>query len=268
MILMKKDSFCQRGQIVLVALLIGLVVLTIGLGVANRSITDIKLSRQEEESTRAFNVAEAGIEEFLKEADLSVHVKRHVNPDVDGTGIRRVIDVAGEGELEVALKPNETAEIDLSGIDYEDSLRIYWIDTEKGEDPGSCSEGEGQASASIEVMIYHKEGDIYSVRRSGFNSCSGLYNEFEEADAGSDPFKSATDIFVNNDDKLVRVRVLYNEATIHIVGRSSLGVQMYKITSRAQASVGETRQIEVERTKPALPAIFDYVLFSGGSLVK
>ena len=56
----------QRGQALLIVVLVMAVALTIGLAVVSRSITDIKISRQEEESARVFSVAEAGIEEALK----------------------------------------------------------------------------------------------------------------------------------------------------------------------------------------------------------
>lgn len=261
MILMRKNN---SGQIVVIALLIGLVVLTIGLGVASRAITDIKLSRQEQESGRAFNIAEAGIEELLKKPSLSV-ADSYTGKKVGD--ITREVNVYEEGYLEVLVEPNETIGIDISDIDFDGSLTISWVKDGKGEDPGTCSEGERNASASIEVMVYREEGSTYSVRRSGYNSCSGLGNEFETAGSGSG-FKSSQEVdILDNDDKLVRIRVLYNKATVKVEG-GDLGAQMYRITSRAQAEVGETRQVEVERTKPALPAIFDYVLFSKGSLVK
>ncbi|MGB9585898.1 MAG: hypothetical protein ACPL7A_00585, partial [Anaerolineales bacterium] len=59
---MKKNS----GQALLIILLVMAVGLTIGLAVISRSVTDIRISRQEEESARMFSVAEAGIEEALK----------------------------------------------------------------------------------------------------------------------------------------------------------------------------------------------------------
>ncbi len=56
----------NSGQTLLIIVLIAAVILTVGLAVASYSITDIKISQQEEESARAFSAAEAGIEEALK----------------------------------------------------------------------------------------------------------------------------------------------------------------------------------------------------------
>ena len=55
----------QRGQTLLIVLLLLAVVLTIALSIASRSITDINVSIKEEEAARAFSAAEAGIEQAL-----------------------------------------------------------------------------------------------------------------------------------------------------------------------------------------------------------
>jgi len=55
----------QRGQVGLVVLLVTVVLLTVGVSVASRSVTELQLSRQEQESTRALNLAESGIENLL-----------------------------------------------------------------------------------------------------------------------------------------------------------------------------------------------------------
>ncbi|MBI2007488.1 MAG: hypothetical protein HYS83_02210 [Candidatus Blackburnbacteria bacterium] len=55
----------QRGQALLIILLVMAVVLTIALSVASRSITDITVSQKEEESARAFSAAEAGVEQAI-----------------------------------------------------------------------------------------------------------------------------------------------------------------------------------------------------------
>lgn len=57
----------NQGQILLIMILTLVVVLTVGLSVASRSITNVKISTQSEESSRAFQAAEAGIEQVLQE---------------------------------------------------------------------------------------------------------------------------------------------------------------------------------------------------------
>jgi len=56
----------QRGQAALIALLVLTVATTIGLSLIARSTTDVSITRTQEESSRAFSAAEAGIELALK----------------------------------------------------------------------------------------------------------------------------------------------------------------------------------------------------------
>lgn len=60
------DRRWQAGQAVLIIVLILVVGLTVGLAVASRSITNVRISTEEENSQRAFSAAEAGIEKALK----------------------------------------------------------------------------------------------------------------------------------------------------------------------------------------------------------
>ena len=56
----------QKGQVLLIVVLTMILALTVGLSVVSRSITNVKISKQNEESQRAFQAAEAGIENVLK----------------------------------------------------------------------------------------------------------------------------------------------------------------------------------------------------------
>ncbi len=62
---MQKSRF-QRGQMLLVVVLTMIVALTVGLSVVSRTITGLRISKQNEESQRAFQAAEAGIEKALQ----------------------------------------------------------------------------------------------------------------------------------------------------------------------------------------------------------
>ena len=56
----------NKGQIILVLLLMAAVAITIALSVVQRSLVDISSSVKQEESTRALSAAEAGIEKALR----------------------------------------------------------------------------------------------------------------------------------------------------------------------------------------------------------
>lgn len=226
---MKPMNKNKSGQLVTTALLIGLVVLTIGLGVASRAITEVKLSRQEEESARAFNIAEAGIEELLKKTTLLPGVDDSEVPiEVGGVTLRRKVTVE-DISAGLSLEKNQVVEIDTGTSSFTGDISI-------SSDP----------SVSLAVMIYQEESGNYAVRRERHDG-------------------SAT-ITVGSKDKLVRIKV-YGKTKITVTG-DNLPPLAVKITSRAHSeAVGETRQVEAERTAPGLPSIFDYVLFSGDGLL-
>lgn len=65
---MKNKS--ERGQILLIVVLTMIVALTVGLSIAARMVTELKFSKQNEESQRAFQAAEAGIQQTLEKKDV------------------------------------------------------------------------------------------------------------------------------------------------------------------------------------------------------
>ncbi len=68
-------NFKKSGQALLIIILVLGVVLTVVLSVVSQSINDVKLSQKEEEANRAFNAAEAGIEQALLDPNISVDNK-------------------------------------------------------------------------------------------------------------------------------------------------------------------------------------------------
>ena len=64
----------ERGQALLIVLLVMTVALTVGLSVATRTIVNVRITTQEEQSQRAFSAAEAGIEETLRTCTTSCPV--------------------------------------------------------------------------------------------------------------------------------------------------------------------------------------------------
>ena len=63
---MKAAMRSERGQVLIIILLVMLVGMTIGLSVLGRTTTDVSSTTKIEESARAFNAAEAGIEETIR----------------------------------------------------------------------------------------------------------------------------------------------------------------------------------------------------------
>lgn len=270
-------SFFQQGQVLLIIVLILAVGLTIGLAVASQSTADISVSQTEENSLRALNAAEAGIEEILRQPVITAGTN-----DVSVGDLTANVEVTENKAKSIFLKANEVMEIKLSG-GTASRLKISWIDTnDADQNPGTCDQGEGNAPASLEIMRIRSNGSNINIFKYFYNTCSALdsinnFNSQLPADAptlqsGADPYlKSIIFNNIDSNDIAMRIRAIYNDTSIEIKdpdGGNGLPVQEYEIVSTTKTSTGETRSVEVRRSVEAWPPIFDYVLFSGSSLIK
>lgn len=234
----------NRGQVALVVVLAMVVLLTIGLSVISRTVTDIRISKETEESTRAFSAAEAGIEEAL-EQDLGAIVGEHkiedILPEVDVT-----YNVEEIKKLAATIGRNDTAEVKLEGYGG-DYVKINW------------------ENAGLELaLLYYDGGDgEYKVARYLLKQGIACGEGFDEV---SLPY--SLDLSGYDEPRLLRVRPLCASTTVTVEGDGGyeLPAQSYKIRSQAKGPGGETRVLEVTKSLPILPPVFDYVLFSGGGI--
>jgi hypothetical protein len=153
----------QSGQILLVVVLTMIVALTVGLSIAARVVTELRLSRQNEESQRAFQAAEAGIQQTLEsKTPIGIPVSLENNASfsttfLDDTG---TVVVVNNG-----LEVDQAVGADVWLSDYSPTLAglfanpmgggaavpvtMYWGDPNQT----SCtSSGDGVAPA-IEVVL-------------------------------------------------------------------------------------------------------------------
>lgn len=235
----------NQGQAVLIVLLVVIVALGFGLSIISQSTTDVKIAGQSEESARAFNAAEAGIEDALKNVSLIVGGGSQ-NLTVDGINVN--YQVSGENVLEGIYSANDPATVILGGAD---TLTIEWGD--------SCP-----GAASLEIMVIDNSG---STQKYGVNACDMVNGMATESQGGDNGYLKKFTLVVTANDRLVRIRPVYSQAKIRVIG-ASLPTQAYLIDSRAQSPTLEAKAIQVSRSVAALPAIFDYVLFSGTNIVK
>jgi len=270
---MVKES--NRGQIALIILLFMAVILTIGISVATRTTEDVSVSRKEEETTRVFNAAEAGIESALGLAtplpDLP-YIGDVYNPAPYTFSVPDSLtydyQIEKDDILEVIVPQGNTIDVNVSGVSGTDGLWIDW-----GEPTAGCSAG------GIVVAIYNAAGP--TVRRWGFIgagcvSGDNFIDTFVIAPPGS-AWRLALGFglvpgFTSN-DVLLRIRATYADMPIRITPRggwvASFPPQQYNIESEGtKALTGETRAILTTRTNPFIPSIFDYVVFSGSSLIQ
>lgn len=247
----------ETGQAGIIILLMTVVLVTIGLSIASRSVTDIRFSKQEEETTRAFDAAEAGIEEALRQ-DLST-MPSGVIPAAQLGGIEAEYVVTEGNEIRTEIDEGETVEIDVDG--YSGLLDIDW-----GDPLETCG---APMYASIVIATVDDSG---VVERSAFTGvgCNRL-DQFNNDPAFVTPsiegYRWNVELTISSMDH-VRIRAVYNGSRILVKGSGVLPAQFFNVHSEARSTGGESRAVEVTKTKPAPPSIFDFAIFSKGSLTK
>lgn len=280
--MVKKDS----GQTLLIILLVSAVILTVGLAIASYTITDIKISQQEEESARVFSAAEAGIEEALKLGAVpegGIVTIGGITAKVTETiqGGNKDFDFGGE-----KFNAGDLANVWLIGHNEDGSFNP----TEHFPENGTVKICWGESTTindstpAVEVTLLYKEasGD-YKIARGGYDPKLNRGNKFDPADdrdggnCGNLAF--AEDISFSGDFSvpsgavpyLLRMRLLYNTASqpIAVSASNNLPTQgrCYESTATIETS-GISRKVRRCQFFEAPPQIFDYVLFSGGELTK
>lgn len=238
----------ETGQIGMVVLLIMSGLLTVGVSAVNRSTSDLRITRQEAESSAVFNAAEAGIEMALSDvADGSFSPTGDLSSEFVDQGIEVNYVISAEANFDMRILEGETVSLDTTGGGT-NSININWAEET------SCS--------GIVVMLYNQSTN--TVRRIGYthSSCGGIQNFISSAGGVSVP--------LSNGDNLVRIRAVGGDVTVQVSGAGwSLPQQYFKITSTAsRTESGETKVVEVRKSLPAAPSILDYALFSGTTITK
>ncbi len=284
---MKKMKDAELGQILLVILLVMTVGLTIVLAVVSRSITDIRISQQEEDSARALSVAEAGIERALvggPSIDTIGGITYRVSSEVLGDS--KNFDFGGgkfaAGDTQtVWLLPHVAngEELDESGVGfpYNEKITVCW-----GDNP--------EDKSALEVILIYKGGvdaDDFKIGRRVFDADYGraAENKFDQADdidgdnCGSKlafgeniDFTDFTHNFEGTKLYVLRLKLLYNNQPQPLAVSSesekfpSQG-NCYISTAGGEES-GITRRVRQCQFYKSPPEIFDYVLFSEEDLTK
>lgn len=269
---MKKS---ELGQALLIVLLVLTVGLTISLSIVSRSITDIRISQQEEESARAFSAAEAGIEQALigEGSPYSVGgIDVHVTETAQGSGPDFNLGSFDEGDTQTVWLIEHT-DGGLGGASFPatGTITVCW--------------GDGSESIAVEASLLYKDASgEFQVTRGAYDANPARGNEFEPADhtAGGNcgDLQFAHDIDLGADlgipaDAIpyaMRLKLLYNDTpqplAVHAEGGNLPSQGKCYVSTATAPESGITRKVQQCQFHEAPPGIFDYVLFSGQDLIK
>lgn len=259
----------QRGQALLVVVLIMVVSLTVGLAVVSRTIVNLKNSTEEENSQRAFSAAEAGVERLLKSQgqegitniDLSNQSRieeANIQP-VNGTSFlaNGGNNISQDDGLDVWLSTYSSDPSLIYSNPWSGNLNIYW-----GSPSDSCA--PPSTAAALEVIVITGPKNNPQSTRYAFDPCS-RGNNFNTAFAGGQvlgkTFSYSATINNINSGLLARIVPVYAGTPIAITGSVALPNQGFIITS--VGSSGDTsRKINYFKGYPSVvDEFFPHVVF-------
>lgn len=252
----------QKGQILLIVVLVVIVASTIGLSIATRSIISIRTSIEEAESQKALAAAETGIERAIQ-GNVPIALPLQNVPNSKGGGSNSTyitsVDQVDSSNFLInggnTIPKDEGADVWIVRHDsdsnpiYLDARSLQNINLYWGSSPDGCDD------AAIEVIVVSRDpsspNEIKSYRYA-YDSCDARRsgNNFKAADSGSYTVAGAT--FTNrttpqndlakNVDNIVFIRVIpiYKDVAVAVsackhdgsnCADPPLPVQGYRITS-------------------------------------
>ncbi|MBI3955528.1 hypothetical protein HY338_03720 [Candidatus Gottesmanbacteria bacterium] len=263
----------SSGQIVLILVLITVVGLTIGLSLISRTVTDVRISSQIEESGRAFSAAEAGVENALKVINvLPTNTAKSITLD-NATAEYKVSDIGGDRSLytfplteitssQLLWLVNHNSDGSLGATNYyptASSLDICWG-------------GVGNNSA-LELSLYYLSGSSYKISKAAYDPDGSRLNNFSTADnigsycGGNYRYKHSVnfkdDFGLLGSELLLALRMtpVYESTTIGILPTDNLPVQGNQVNSVGKSNTGVVRKIQVNKTYNLLPNLLDFSLY-------
>lgn len=289
MLLPKYLSKNQSGQVLVIFLLVLVIGLALVLSIASRTVTDIRQTTTSDESNRAYFAAESGVEDALKKIESNLSPGSYslnfeaVNRTDANVVVSDILWTTSETQpLDFgSFKKDDVAQVNLlnvfnnlgagSNILPNNTLNLYWGDTNEVY--------SGATVPAIEVSIVTHNAGTWGIKKMTFdpagrnNFCSAAvggapgtkYRYLVALRLNSNASCSRNDT-VTDSPVIARVRFLYNDEVIFGVSADiNLTKQGDRIISTGQTDSGVTRKIQVNRFYPALPAIFDYVLYNGST---
>lgn len=255
----------QRGQVLLVVVLVMVVGLTVGLSLASRSITNLRTATEQVSADRAFSAAEAGVQRALK-SGLAIADE----PLDSQTSIKQVIidNTYGQAAFLVndgnPLPQDDGADVWLSTYpDYSDprfsgKVQVYWGTT------AACSD------AALEIIVIKGTRANPSMDRYALDPCNTRGNNFSTPTIITQTllghtFKFATSVSVTN-GLIMRVIPLYNGTPIGVFGTHDDGTaQLLPTQGKLITSVGVSgtsqRKISYFAGYDELPSELFYSIF-------
>jgi hypothetical protein len=282
-------SVSERGQALLIVVLVMVIALTVGLSLASRSITNLRNSTDEANSQSAFAAAEAGVEQAVKLGNVT------------GSSVLSGVDFNDKNKSQISNVDIETISGDEFLLNngnpvFQDDGQDVWLSTHT-EDPaqlfqtswpgtlyvywGTSNDITGCSDPAMEVLLIFGTRTSPSMQKYVYDQCASRrnINHFSALPvnaSGSFPVNGANGSITFNykvpfppitpltTGLLARIIPLYKAGSIGIKG-ANLPIQGKIITSIGTAGSTGTetvRKISFFQGYESLPSEFFFSLFT------
>lgn len=274
--MIRKSQFNSRGQVLLIVVITMIVALTAGLTIASRTITNLKLSKQNEESQRAFQAASAGIDKLINAAagangggtlENAEFLTKVLEQDADNYVLNNGAAIDQDRGMDIWLSAHPTFSTQYIG-----SFTLYF-GTGTGADAQNCTATSGKnVMPALEIVMLEGTIATPTLEKYVYDPCGSrrASNNFAPAiDAGSAGgvnFLHNTGAISVTNGLVARVVPIYNSAVVGVrwapSGGAPIPVQGKLLESTGTS--GETqRRIVYFESLPQIPVeVFPYVIMS------
>lgn len=264
----------QRGQIALIVLTVMAVALTLGLSMSRRAVTDVSISEKEQESSKAFSAAEAGIEEALRglgQGETSVEIA------AGSLGVDNVtVNISEVGQTADYIYP-------LEYIEPGDSV-VIWLRDHNVDGTIDFASGYSEPNitlcweneAAVEITYFYEDGGSYEIQRWAFDPDATRANDNGFDDAGSwvcnddqgNSMENSADLSLTGTPLFLSVKTFHERTGIAVSAAADLPSQGYEVysTAEVQQTTNDekiSRRIRAFKTWNMVPDSLFNVLFSG-----
>lgn len=266
------------GQAAIIILLIMVVALTLGLSIASRSTITLQTVSSIDASQRALTAAEAGVEDALKRLTAEAGVSSGTGTlPASGASFAYTVSTGQASAFEEFLRQDEPAQLDLTGDNLNSQrVTVNWHKT--GTDPNTSFSG-GVGAAVEYTLVWRNVADgSYSMSKGAYERSTNTIRQTQNNFTFSDDNLNRDTAYESNFDltmpsgttrRILRLRSLYTNTHVKVTSSVQMPIQTTTITSTGKvgdpSSPEAQRTVQVTRSLPALPGIFDYVLFSGST---
>lgn len=222
----------RKAQAVIIVLLVSAVMMTVGLSLSKKTVTETKLDTSEESLKKAFNAAESGINYYLGTGNTV-----YSSPDNLSTADVSVKTITADGN-----------KLDFGDFIPTNGTEFYWLVNHLGNgDIGTTYYNAGTVdvcgtgfTGSLEVDYYYLTGGNYGVSRFGYNFSSDIS---KKVNGFTDVSGSCVTVTIANSPILITISPIFDGGKFYLTGLGTFPEQGTDITSTGKTGAVESGQV-------------------------